>query len=257
MSAPVFLADPTVLAAATPGAAIVIDGPDARHAVTVVRTRVGETVELVDGAGRRVRGIVTAATAPDRLEVEVSTVADEPQPEPRFVVAQAIAKGEHAELAVDLMTQLGVDVILPWQAARSVARWSDEKADRARSKWQAAAVQAAKQSRRARVPQIEPAIGLRELCTRVASAGIAIVLHEQASSAFLDLPLPAAGDVLLIVGPEGGISDEERSALLAAGARQAVLGPTVLRSSLAGAAALTVLGARLRWAAPGMEGSGA
>lgn len=257
MSAPVFIADEALLATAVPGGRIVVLGPDARHAVTVLRIRVGEVVELVDGAGRRARGGVVAATAPDRLEIEVASVVDEPLPEPRLVVAQAIAKGEHAELAVDLMTQIGVDAIVPWQAARSVARWTDEKADRARAKWRDAAVQAAKQSRRARVPAIGEPTGLDGLCALVRAASTAIVLQEQARRSFIDVPLPRSGDILLVVGPEGGITDDERAALAGAGAHEAVLGPTVLRSSLAGAAALTVLAARLRWGAQGMEGSGA
>ena len=257
MSAPVFVADAAVLATAAVGARLVLGGPDARHAVTVVRIRSGEPIELVDGSGRRVRGTVAAATAPDHLEVDVSLVVDEPEPEPCFVVAQAIAKGEHAELAVDLMTQLGVDTIIPWQASRCVARWTQEKADRSGAKWRSVAVQAAKQSRRARVPQVQAPIQLDALCERVRHASSAIVLHEEARWSFIDVPLPRTGEVLLIVGPEGGITDEERSALIAAGAREAVLGPMVLRSSLAGAAALAVLASRLRWGAPDVEGSGA
>ena len=257
MSAPVFMADPAVLAAAAPGATLAVTGPDARHAVTVVRMRTGEPIELVDGIGRRVRGEVVTATAPDHLVVAVDAVVDEPAPAPRLVVAQAIAKGDHGELAVDLMTQVGVDAIVPWQAARSVARWTDEKAERARSKWRDTAVQAAKQSRRARVPLIGAPVGLAGLCALVRASASSIVLHEQAETSVLDLTLPVEGDLILVIGPEGGIADDERAALAAAGAREAVLGPTVLRSSLAGAVALTVLGARLRWGVPGMEGSGA
>ena len=251
------MADPAVLATAAHGARLALTGPDARHAVTVVRLRTGERVELVDGIGRRVRGEVASAAAPDHLVVAVDAVIDEPAPAPRFVVAQAIAKGDHGELAVDLMTQIGVDAIVPWQAARSVARWTDDKAERARSKWRDTAVQAAKQSRRARVPEIALPVGLAGLCDVVRASSCAIVLHEQAEASFLDLAPPPTGDVVLVIGPEGGIADDERAALAAAGAREAVLGPTVLRSSLAGAAALTVLAARLRWGVPGMEGSGA
>ena len=257
MSAPVFIAEPAVLAAAAPGLRVAVMGPDARHAVTVVRIRVGERIVLVDGSGRRANGSVAVATAPDHLEVDIESVIDEPQPQPRFVVAQAIAKGEHAELAVDLMTQLGVDEVIPWQASRCVVRWNADKAERAEAKWRAAAVQAAKQSRRARVPQVGAPIALDALCERVRSASTAIVLHEEARWSFIEVPLPRVGDVLLIVGPEGGIADEERAALVAAGAREAVLGPMVLRSSLAGAAALAVLASRLRWDAQDMEGSGA
>jgi len=256
VSAPVFIADRALVASAEPGSSVVLSGPEGRHAVTVLRLRTGEEVDLVDGLGRRVRGIVQAVATPDSLAVEVRSVTDEPMPSPRFSVAQAIAKGEHAELAIDLMTQLGVDTIVPWQATRSVARWSGEKIDRQRRKWRDAAVQAAKQSRRAWIPQIEGPVDLLGLAELVRGASSAILLHEAARWSFLDVPLPRSGEVLIIVGPEGGVSDEERSALIDAGAREAVLGPMVLRSSLAGAAALAVLASRLRWGAPDMEGSG-
>ena len=254
MSAPVFLTDPSDLATVHAGAVVSLTGSEGRHAVAVQRLQPGEAIDLVDGAGRRACGTVAAVRTPDALDVEVRAVIDEPVPTPRFVVAQAIAKGEHAELAVDLMTQLGVDEIIPWQAARSIARWSDEKAERARAKWESAAAQAAKQCRRARVPRIASVVDLGSLIARVQGAGSAIVLSESATRSLVDLPTPITGELLLIVGPEGGIGDEERTALVTAGAVEAVLGPTVLRASLAGAAALAVLSARLRWGAP-MEGS--
>lgn len=257
MTASVFVVDTDRLASAVGGARLEVSGPEARHAVVVTRVRIGEEVDLVDGAGRRVRGSVVVAEAPDRLVVEVSSISDERVPSPRFVVVQALAKGEHGELAIDLMTQLGVDAVVPWQAARSVVKWTPEKADRARSKWRDAAVQAAKQSRRASFPDIEPVVSLDGLIERVRASATAILLHEEARWSFIDVPLPRSGDLLLIVGPEGGVSDEERAALVEAGAREAVLGPMVLRSSLAGAAALAVLASRLRWGGQDMEGSGA
>lgn len=257
MTASVYLVEPELVTNVAAGDRLDIRGPEARHAVTVSRVDVGEAIDLVDGNGRRVRGVVAATALPDHLAVDVTEIIDVREPDPRFVVVQALAKGEHGELAIDLMTQLGVDEVIPWQANRSVVRWTPERAERAQAKWQEAAIRAAKQSRRSRVPRIAPMVGLDGLITLVRGAATPIVLHEEARWSFLDVPLPRRGDILLIVGPEGGIDDAERAALIEAGAREAVLGPMVLRSSLAGAAALAVLASRIRWASSDMEGSGA
>ena len=255
MTASVFLAEPAILAVAAPDTLVAIDGPEARHAVSVVRMQPGEPIELVDGAGRRVRGVVESIRGSDHLEVRVGEVLDEAPPALRLVVVQALPKGDHGELAVDLMTQVGVDEIVPWGAQRSVAQWKSDRIEKSRSKWQAAATQAAKQSRRARIPVIAPLATTAGVCARVGEAALAIVLHEEAEHHLAGIPLPASGEVLLITGPEGGLSDTERQALRDAGAREALLGPTVLRSSLAGAVAVTVVSARAHWNDPGMEGS--
>lgn len=247
MSDPVFLVPGPALAEATTGADLRVSGPEARHAVTVMRLTPGQSLDLVDGRGRRVHGSVLTAQPPDRLVVRVSEVLDEPHAGPAIMVVQALPKGEHGELAVDLMTQAGVDVLVPWAARHSVAVWRGEKAERGRAKWQAAAERAAKQARRATVPDVRPLAGLDQVLEAVRGADAAFVLHEEAGASLAGAAIPAEGTLVLVVGPEGGIDPAERAQLAAAGAVEAGLGPTVLRSSFAGAAAVVAVCSRTRW----------
>ena len=255
MTASVFLATPAELAGARVGSALTIVGPEARHAVSVMRMEPGEGIELVDGGGRRVRGTVASIGGRDSLGILVADYIDEPEPGLRLTVIQALPKGEHAELAVDLMTQVGVDTIVPWAAQRSVAQWKPDRAAKAREKWQAAAAAASKQSRRARTPMIAGLATLGDACDLVSRADLGLVLNEEASRWLADTQLPSAGEVVIIVGPEGGLAAGERSRLREAGAIEVRLGPTVLRTSLAGAVAVTAIAARARWNTAGMEGS--
>lgn len=228
-----------------------ITGPEARHAVTVARVAAGAQVDLVDGAGGRARAVVLAAVKPDRLEVEILEVERELPPAPRIVVVQAVIKGDRAERAVETMTQVGVDLIVPWQAERSIARW-DGKADRARARWQTAADEAAKQSRRAWAPEVAAARSLADVVADIDAAALAVLLDDEADTGVGDLPVPSVGDVVLIVGPEGGCTEAERTALIAAGAVPAHLGPTILRAATAGTVGAAVLLARTaRWALAG------
>jgi 16S rRNA (uracil1498-N3)-methyltransferase len=251
MTAAFFLVDTSALATQA-GAVVVVDGAEGRHAVTVKRLAVGEQVLVGDGAGRVVAGAVSGTSGRDRLEVTVSSYVEHPAPSPRVIVVQALAKGERSELSVELLTEVGVDVVVPWSASRSVALWRGEKALRGVEKWSVTAREASKQSRRPFVTEIWPmaetrAVGalLREV---VDSGGTAVLLHEDAALRLASLPVPATGDVVLVVGPEGGITDDELVAFEAAGARAARLGPSVLRTSTAGAvAAALVLAATSRW----------
>lgn len=267
----------------SPGAVVTLTGAEARHAATVRRLRPGEEVDLVDGAGLRAGGTVTAA-AKDALSVAVDRVTREAAPPVRLVLAQALAKGGRDEQAVETATELGVDAVVPWQADRSVSVWSGAKVARGRDRWAAVALAAAKQSRRAWVPAVRepvPTTGLvAAVAETVAGGGAVLVLHEQATTplAAAHLPTPAAPptggadgvpaqaervpaqadgvpaqadgapEVLVVVGPEGGITDAEVAALEAARAQPVLLGPHVLRTSTAGPAALAVLAQRLgRW----------
>ena len=216
------------------------------------RIGLGEPVLLGDGAGRVVEGVVSAVVGKDRVEVEVTSYAEHVVPSPRVVVVQALAKGERGELSVELLTEVGVDVVVPWSASRSVARWRGEKADRGVEKWRSTAREAAKQSRRPFVPEVRALAPTAEAASLVREAvgggGTAIVLHEDASLRMASLRVPRNGAVVLVVGPEGGISDDERSTFEAAGALSARLGPTVLRTSTAGTvAAAVVLASCGRW----------
>lgn len=226
----------------------VLDGPEGRHAATVRRLRAGEELTLSDGHGGLARCAVTGVDR-DTVALAVARRWTEPAPTPRVTVAQALVKGDRGELAVELATEAGVDEIVPWRAQRCVAKWEHgPRGERALARWRAAAREAAKQARRAWCPPVAEPVDTPALATRVAVADLALVLHESATARLTDVPLPDTGDVLLVVGPEGGIAPAELDALEGAGAELVRLGETVLRTSTAGPAALAVLNAALgRW----------
>jgi 16S rRNA (uracil1498-N3)-methyltransferase len=228
--------------------AVLLDGPEGRHAALVKRLRVGEAVDLVDGRGTRATGTVSATTR-DTVTVDVVRRELEPAPSPRVTVVQALAKGDRGELAVELMTEAGIDEIVPWQAARCVTRWREGRGEKSLARWRSAAREAAKQSRRAWVPVVADPVGTAAVAALLAGAGVGLVLHEEASVPLSSVPLPRGeGSVLLVVGPEGGISPDELAEFAAAGARSVRLGESVLRTSTAGvAAAAVVFAATGRW----------
>ena len=227
------------------GGIVEVTGDEARHAVVVKRTRPGESVLLADGAGRAVRGRVVAAEK-NRLALEVTELLASPPRAHRFVVAQALAKGDRSELAVEIMTELGVDEILAWQASRSIVRWQGERGEKSLGRWAATAREATKQSRRFRIPEVSAADTSR-VAERIGAAELALVLHESAEKTLSRVNLPDAGEILLIVGPAGGISPDELERFQQAGAVPVRISDGVLRTSTAGAIAigqLTVLGER-------------
>lgn len=246
MSAPLFLLGEGALRAVAAGHTLVVDGAEGRHAADVARLRPGEPLLLADGSGALARCEVAAAGR-GRLEAVVVSVGQEPQAQPRFTLVQALAKGERDLLAVEVGTELGVDEVVPWAAERSVVRWRGERAAKSHAKWRTTLLAATKQARRARVPVLAPLADRHTVARRVAAADLALVLHEEATEPLAGVAVPEAGEVLLVVGPEGGISPEETRAFLEAGARAVRLGSTVLRTSTAGSAALAVLSARTRW----------
>jgi 16S rRNA (uracil1498-N3)-methyltransferase len=241
-----------VEAARLSGAAIRLDGPEGRHAALVRRLGPGERVDLTDGGGQLAECVVRAAGGPGdpALELDVLEHRSVPRPQPRITVVQALAKGDRGELAVELMTELGVDVVVPWPASRSIVQWRGERGEKALGKWRAAAAAAAKQSRRVWWPEVtEPATTAR-VAELLGNAALPAVLHEDAQRSLADLVPGPAGDVVLVVGPEGGIAPEELRAFAGAGAVAYRMGPTVLRTSTAGATAAAVLLARSgRWSA--------
>ena len=240
MSRPVYVQEfptpPTV------GEVIELTGDEGRHAVSVKRTGVGEQIELVDGHGTRAVITVTGVSGKDRLVGVVDCVANEPAPRPTVMVIQALPKAARSELTVDLLTQAGADVIVPWQADRSVANWG-KKQDKGLAKWRAAARAAAKQSRRSRIPEITPVADQAAVAALIQAAPLALMLHEDATGKITDQPVAQADSVVLIIGPEGGISPAELDAFTAAGAHPVRLGPEVLRTASAGMVALAALGA--------------
>lgn len=251
MSAPVFLAEPGTLDQVADGATYLLDGTEGRHAGVVQRRGPGERVDVVDGAGVRLLGVVGAVTSEGVL-VHVQQRVVEPAPAVALVLVQALAKGDRDEMAIEAATEVGVDAVVPWQAERSIVVWRGERAAKSRARWLGTVRAAAKQSRRARVPDVEVALDGRALLERVravvAAGGAALVLHEDATEPLGSTGLPAAGECLVVVGPEGGIGDGELGRLVEAGASAVRLGPHVLRTSTAGPVALAMLAQRLgRW----------
>lgn len=236
VSVPVFLADPARMAADR----ILLDGTEGRHAATVRRLRAGERVDLTDGAGLLAECVV-AAVGRDSLELDVLARSREPVPDPRIVVVQALPKGDRGELAVETMTEVGVDEIVPWAAERCVTRWRPDRKDKALAKWRSAAREAAKQARRHRLPEIADLETGEQVAERLAAAAAGVILHEAAHDPLSAMRPPGTGDIVVVVGPEGGISDAELRRFSAAGAVPVRLGPTVLRTSTAGVAATAVL----------------
>ncbi|BBH66577.1 ribosomal RNA small subunit methyltransferase E [Actinoplanes sp. OR16] len=242
MSAPLFLVD-SLPAEAT----YTLDGPEGHHAATVQRLRAGEALILADGRGGTATAQVTAV-AKGSVDMTIGERAFQPAPDPLLVVVQGIAKGDRGELAVQAMTETGVDEIVPWAASRSVAQWRGDRGHKARDKWAATAREAAKQARRPWLPTVagDPDCSTKQVAARLAGAAAAFVLHEEATERLTRVPLPSAGEIVLVVGPEGGISDAELAAF--PDATPVRLGDAVLRTSTAGVAALSVLSSRLgRW----------
>lgn len=236
------------------GALATVDGDEGFHAANVRRLRSGEEIDLSDGAGLMAHCIVEE-TGKGRLTARVLERHTVAPAAPTVTVVQALPKSDRSELAVELATEAGADEFVAWQAARSVARWDGPKADKGLRRWRAVARAAARQSRRPYVPAVTGLVPTPELVRRIAAdtaAGATVLaLHESATAPIAELPLAQAESLILIVGPEGGISDDEMSAFVEAGAVAVRLGPTVLRTSTAAAVALGALGALTpRWAGP-------
>ncbi|MFF3063160.1 16S rRNA (uracil(1498)-N(3))-methyltransferase [Oerskovia sp. NPDC057915] len=271
MSAPVFLAEASSssdggatdgLAGFPAGSLYVLDGAEGRHAGVVQRRGVGEAVDVVDGEGLRLRCTIEGVE-PSGVRLRVREVVEEPAPDVVVTLVQALAKGDRDEMAIEAATEVGADAVVPWQAERSIVVWRGDRAAKSRARWLATVRAATKQARRARLPRVDLAIDTRGLVERtrqvVDAGGAVIVLHEEAvvPLAEVALPVPASQDaaaagrapeVLVVVGPEGGISEKEVEALTGAGARTARLGPHVLRTSTAGPVAIAMLVQRLgRW----------
>ena len=224
-----------------------LTGPEGRHAATVRRVKVGERVDLADGRGTRAHCTVLAL-GQDVVRLRVQARQVEAEPSPRLVLVQALAKGDRGELAVELATEVGVDEVLPWSAERCIVKWEGARGEKSLSRWASTAREAGKQSRRARHPVVSHWVSTEELLDRVRTTPT-LLLHEGATTPLASVSLPDTGDLLLVVGPEGGITDREVDALTAAGAVPVRLGSSVVRTSTAGAAAIAVVSARTaRWA---------
>lgn len=222
------------------GTVVTLAGEEGRHASVVRRIRPDKMVMIGDGRGHGVRGRVVEATKTG-LKVEVTEQLSAPLRNRRVVAVQALAKGDRSELAIEMLTELGIDEIVPWSASRSIVRWSGERGDKALAKWRSTTREAAKQSRRLRVPDVTEPVTTRQLLDRIHEANLALVLHEAAHRAFADVDVPVTGTVLIIIGPEGGIAPDELEAFESAGAKAVLISDGVLRTSTAGVVALAGL----------------
>jgi 16S rRNA (uracil1498-N3)-methyltransferase len=221
---------------------VTLDGPEGHHAADVRRLRVGEALWLTDGAGARGSGVVGAVRR-GALDIDVADWTNEARSVPRLAVVQALAKGGRDEDAVEAMTEVGVDEVLGWQASRSIAKWTD----RTGAKWTGTAEAAARQSRRVWWPTVTGPASTADVVARIQAADVSLVMHEAAGASISTVELTGAAEVLIVVGPEGGIADHELDAFGTAGAQLVRLGESVLRSSTAGVVALAVIAARTRW----------
>lgn len=241
---PVFRAEVAGLAE---GALVGLSPAEARHAA-VRRLRQGDAVLLTDGRGNAAIAEV-ATTDKASLTARVSAAHALEAPRPRLTVVQAVPKGERADLAVEALTEVGVDHIVAWQAERCVAVWRGERAEKSLRRWRTTADEAAKQARRVWWPEVEGPASLADVVALVRAADRAVVLHESARLPLSELAVPLDGSLVVVVGPEGGISDTELAALDDAGGHVCRLGDTVLRTSTAGLAACAALLAQTtRWA---------
>ncbi|GAB3645147.1 RsmE family RNA methyltransferase [Glycomyces tarimensis] len=228
------------------GAGLVLDGPEGHHAADVQRIRPGETLTLSDGAGHLARARVAGAER-GSLALEILERHTVPDPEPRLTVVQALPKGDRGERAVQMLTEIGVDEIVPWAASRSITQWKGPRGDKARGKWVATAREATKQARRAHLARVAELHTTKQLLARLRAATQVLVLHEEATLPLSKAELAENGEIAVVIGPEGSISPDELAALAEFG-EPIRLGRTVLRTSTAGPAALAVLQARLgRW----------
>ncbi|MFS0912898.1 16S rRNA (uracil(1498)-N(3))-methyltransferase [Microbacterium sp. 179-I 3D2 NHS] len=227
------------------GDVVSLTGAEAKHAAVVRRLRVGEAVTVGDGAGVWLFG-AAEQVSPGRVDVRVTAREETASPSPRITLVQALAKGDRDELAVQAACELGVDEIVPWQAARSVSRWEGPKAAKGRERWTTIVREAAKQAHRAWVPMVGAPVTTAQLAGRAAEERM-LLLDPTASVRLSELH-PDGRDLVLVVGPEGGISADELDRLTTAGAERVLLGETVLRTSTAGPAAIAVLSVALgRW----------
>ncbi len=234
------------------GELAVVDGDEGFHAASVRRIRVGEELDLGDGAGA-VAHCVIEEVAKARLTARVLKRWTVEPAKPTVTVVQALPKSDRSELAIELATEVGADAFVAWQAARCVARWDGGRAEKGLRRWRAVARAASRQSRRPHIPSVSGVMTTGDLVADVRDAVAAgttvLALHESATEPMTKLALAQAVSLMLVVGPEGGIADDEIAALSQAGASVVRLGPTVLRTSTAAAVALGALGALTsRWA---------
>lgn len=222
------------------GSVIQLAGPEAKHAVAVRRMRAGESIQLSNGKGFRVRGEIQSIQS-NVLQIKVLAAAQEIEPEIRLSLIQALAKGDRDELAIQAATELGVSSIVPWEADRSISRWIGLKEEKAVARWQTIVSEAAKQSLRSFTPQVQSPVSTKELVGLIATFDLVLVLDPTADLGLGSLEFANPQTLGIVVGPEGGISEDELDLLESAGAKRVRLGESILRTSTAGVAAISAV----------------
>ena len=247
MTSPVFIDEELI--EATPGSVITLSGSEAKHAVSAMRMHAGESIDIVNGQGLRVSGVVAVGSDPRELRVEVIACVVEEIGLPSITVVQAIPKGDRAELAVSMLTEVGVERIIPWESEHCVVQWRGDRADKGVAKWRGTAREAAKQARRSTIPEITDRVSTSELIEMV-KAGVAegcvVWVLDETGEGIPNLD-PQSTAVWLVVGPEGGLSSEERAALSECGAQRVRCGRSVLRASTAGVVGVSVVNTLTGW----------
>lgn len=226
------------------GSAFVLGGPEAKHALSVKRMTVGEAIAVSDGSGLRIRGKVSKVQK-DSLEISVESLDTLAEPSTKLVLVQALAKGDRDELAIQACTELGIFEVIPWQSDRSISIWKAEKKQKGQARWQSIVTEAAKQSLRAFVPRVKEVVESAELIPVLRAFDQVVVLDPEASTSLTELNPRVGSTVAIVVGPEGGISEQELAAFAKAGFSNLHLGSGVLRTSTAGMAAVSYLQAKL------------
>lgn len=226
------------------GETVELLGAEAKHAISVRRMRVGEAIQLSDGRGLRVRGVIKALHQ-QALEVFVDEVSSEALRQPSLTLIQALAKGDRDELAVQAGTELGIHFVIPWQADRSISRWEGPKIAKGVERWQSIANEAAKQALRALHPLVGQPQTTKQLAESISEFSLFLVLDPTASKGLGSIELPTSGKLAIAVGPEGGISENELHQLESAGAVRVHLGASILRTSTAGLAAISAIQSKL------------
>ena len=223
------------------GAKYSFNSEDANHAIKVLRIEVGEIFRVSDGNGGWANVQVEEVTKRS-LETTVFEVGRQEPLEIQFTVVQALPKSDRAKEAVELLTEAGADLIVPWLANRSISRTE------VISKFATTAREASKQSRRLFIPQLHETVKEKGVIELIKSADLALVFHESATVKLSEIitPQTKAKNVVIVIGPEGGITDEELAAFAAAGAHIAGLGRPILRSAHAGLAALSAVNSLLK-----------
>lgn len=218
---------------------LVIEGEEAHHAGSVSRIKVGERIAVTNGIGRRAEVEVLDINKRN-ISCRVIDVIDEARPKTILTVIQALTKGDRARETIELLTEGGADIIIPWSASRSIGQWKEDKDSL--SKWRSWSREATKQSRRSWIPQVLDLHSTSQIRERIEDSEFTLLLHEAGS---MKLSKVVSGkpprEVNMIIGPEGGISDDEAALFEKAGAQSVVLGKPVFRSAHAGVAALAAV----------------